>query len=49
VFTEPILDAWKLDYRLITRADQLDEIRDHALSCRAASKAGVALIAEGRG
>ena len=48
VFTEPILAAWKLDYRLITRADQLNEIREHALACRATGAPGVALIAEGR-
>ncbi|MEX2284504.1 MAG: thiamine pyrophosphate-binding protein [Gemmatimonadota bacterium] len=48
VFTEPILDAWKLDYRLITSGDQLGEMRDHAIACRTAGKPGVALIAEGR-
>jgi sulfopyruvate decarboxylase subunit alpha len=46
VFTEPILDAWKIDYRLITSPSQLDVIRDHMLSCRQANKAGAALIAE---
>ena len=29
VFTEPLLDAWRIDYRLITAPSQLDEIRDH--------------------
>lgn len=47
-FTEPVLDAWKLDYRLITDPAQLGEIRVHLLACRAAATAGVALIAEGR-
>ena len=46
VFTEPILDAWKIDYRLITSPSQLDVIRDHYTSCRQAGKAGAALIAE---
>ncbi|MSU51215.1 MAG: hypothetical protein EXS37_19360 [Opitutus sp.] len=47
-FTEPILDAWKIDYRLFTQPEQLGEIGVHALACRAAGRAGVALIAEGR-
>lgn len=47
-FTEPVLDAWKLDYRLITEAGQLDEIRAHLLACRSSAAPGVALIAEGR-
>lgn len=46
VFTEPILDAWKIDYRLITSATQLDTIRDHFISCRQAGRAGAALIGE---
>ena len=29
VFTEPTLDAWKIDYRLITRRDQMPEIDEH--------------------
>ena len=48
VFTEPVLDAWKIDYRLITSASQLEEIREHYVACRAASKPGAALIAEGK-
>jgi sulfopyruvate decarboxylase TPP-binding subunit len=48
VFTEPILDAWKIEYRLITGADQTDVIRAHYDACRAAGKPGVALIAEGK-
>ena len=46
VFTEPILDAWKIDYRLITSPSELGVIRDHFVSCRGAGKAGAALIAE---
>ena len=45
-FTEPILDAWKIDYRLVTSPSQLDVIRDHFIDCRAAGRAGVALIGE---
>ncbi len=47
-FTEPILDAWKLDWRLITRDSQLDEMRGHLDACRRAQKPGVVLVAEGK-
>lgn len=46
VFTEPILDAWRIDYRLITSPAEIDVIRDHFVACRAANKPGAALIAE---
>jgi len=48
VFTEPVLDAWKIPYRFIKTASQLDEIRQHYLQCRAAGTAGAVLIAEGK-
>ncbi len=48
VFTEPVLDAWRIDYRLITRPAQRDEILAHYVACRDASKPGAALIAEGK-
>jgi sulfopyruvate decarboxylase TPP-binding subunit len=48
VFTEPLLDAWRIDYRLITAPSQLDEIRTHYFACRDAGKPGAALIAEGK-
>lgn len=48
VFTEPILDAWRIDYHLVTRPDQLGEVREHYLACRRAGKPGAALIAEGK-
>ena len=48
VFTEPVLDAWRIDYRLITEPAQISTIREHYEVCRAASKAGAALIAEGK-
>lgn len=47
-FTEPILDAWRLDYRLITAATQLDELHEFLVASRQALKPAVALIAEGR-
>jgi sulfopyruvate decarboxylase TPP-binding subunit len=48
VFTEPILDAWKIPYRLIKSDSQLEEIRRHYLQCRAAGEPGAVLIAEGK-
>lgn len=47
-FTEPILDAWKLDYRLVTSSGQLSMIGEHAAQCFAGNRAGAALIAEGK-
>jgi sulfopyruvate decarboxylase subunit alpha len=46
VFTEPVLDAWRVDYRLIKSPAQFSEIRDHFLACQRAARAGAALIAE---
>ena len=48
VFTVPLLQAWNLDYRLITAPTQLDEMRSFLFDSRQAGKPGVALIAEGR-
>jgi sulfopyruvate decarboxylase TPP-binding subunit len=47
-FTEPILDAWCLEYRLITAPTQLDDMRAFLAASRQAGNPGVALIAEGR-
>jgi sulfopyruvate decarboxylase TPP-binding subunit len=46
VFTEPILDAWRIDYRLITEPSQLGDIGQHYTVCRAAGRAGAVVIAE---
>ena len=46
VFTEPILDAWRIDYKLIAAPTQLTEIGMHFTACRTASRAGAVLIAE---
>jgi sulfopyruvate decarboxylase subunit alpha len=46
VFTEPVLDAWRIDYVLITSPTQLDVIRTHYLECRDGGRAGAALIGE---
>jgi sulfopyruvate decarboxylase TPP-binding subunit len=47
-FTEPILEAWNLGYRLIAAPTQLDEMRTFLSDSRRAGKPAVALIAEGR-
>jgi sulfopyruvate decarboxylase TPP-binding subunit len=48
VFSEPLLDAWRIDYRLIKEPSQLDEVRAHYRACRDAGTPGAALIAEGK-
>ena len=48
VFTEPILAAWKMDVRLITKPTQSGEIEEHYRACQAADRAGVTLLAEGK-
>jgi sulfopyruvate decarboxylase subunit alpha len=48
VFTEPVLDAWRIPYRLITEPSQIETIADHWKACRAAGTPGAALIAEGK-
>jgi len=48
VFTEPTLDAWKIDYRLITSPDQFPTIGEHFKASRARCAPGAILIAEGK-
>ena len=48
VFTEPILDAWRLDYRLISRPEQFDVMAAHLAGWRDAERPRVILVAEGR-
>jgi sulfopyruvate decarboxylase subunit alpha len=48
VFTEPILAAWKIDYRLLTDTSQIGVIAEHFVACRDAAKPGAILIAEGK-
>ena len=47
-FTEPVLDAWKVEYRLLTKHEQLGEIAAHHAACRDANKPGAILVAEGK-
>jgi len=48
VFTEPILKAWGLPYRLIDTPEKLPDFSRFYEECRRTDSAGVALIAEGR-
>ncbi|HXV87397.1 MAG TPA: hypothetical protein VD793_11880 [Gemmatimonadales bacterium] len=47
-FTQPILDAWHIDYRLITSQDELDLATAHLHRCIQAGKPGAILVAEGK-
>jgi len=47
-FTEPILKAWGIDYRLIDTPERKGMLAEHYHACRSAEKPGVVLIAEGR-
>jgi sulfopyruvate decarboxylase TPP-binding subunit len=47
-FTEPTLDAWRIDYRLVREHSQLGEIAEHLTACRSAKKPGAILVAEGK-
>ena len=47
-FTEPVLDAWGLDYTIVREPGELPRMADHLRSCREAGRPGVALVAEGR-
>jgi sulfopyruvate decarboxylase TPP-binding subunit len=48
-YTEPIVRAWQIDYRLIDVPEKKPEIVEHYRRCRAAERPGFVLIAEGRG
>ena len=48
VFTEPLLDAWKIPYRLVTRRDELEALITHLMRCGEDGVAGAGLIAEGK-
>ena len=48
-FTEPILDAWGVDYVLIDAAEQIVRLREHFHESHRAGSPGIALVAEGKG
>ncbi len=47
-FTEPILDAWQVDYRFLTEPGQIGEIAEHINHCRQLEQPGIVLFAEGK-
>ena len=47
VFTEPVLDAWKIDYRVLTSPQQFGEVAEHYTACKRAGTAGAIIVAEG--
>ena len=47
-FTQPILDAWGLDYVLVASAGDKPKLAQHYQHCREAKTAGAVLLAEGR-
>ena len=48
VFTEPILDSWGIDYRLITEPGQFDAMAKHLADYQTAVRPRAILIAEGK-
>jgi sulfopyruvate decarboxylase subunit alpha len=48
VFTEPTLDAWKIDYRLLTEPAQFATIAEHYAATQGSGRAGCVLVAEGK-
>lgn len=48
VFTEPLLDAWKLDWRLVDSPDKMQLLKEHYRESRKAGRAGVVVLAEGK-
>jgi sulfopyruvate decarboxylase subunit alpha len=47
-FTEPILNAWGLDYVLIQHPNELTKMAEHFRACLESGRPGVVLVAEGR-
>jgi sulfopyruvate decarboxylase TPP-binding subunit len=48
VFTEPVLAAWRLEYKVLTDRSQFSTIAEHYTRCRSAGKPGAIVIAEGK-
>ncbi|HVU89479.1 MAG TPA: thiamine pyrophosphate-binding protein [Pirellulales bacterium] len=48
-FTEPVLEAWGLDYLLVDSTEALGKLAEHYRACQTAGRPGVALLAEGKG
>ena len=47
-FTQPILDAWGIDYVIVADDSDKPKLAQHYRHCREAGQAGAVLIAEGR-
>jgi sulfopyruvate decarboxylase TPP-binding subunit len=47
VFTEPVLDAWKIDYRVLTAAEQFGQVAEHYAACKDGNRPGAIIVAEG--
>lgn len=47
VYTEPILKAWNIDYRLIDEPRKRGLVKQHYQACRSANRPGAVLLAEG--
>ena len=47
-FTEPLLAAWQLEYRLVSRPEDFEVMADHLRLSLAERKPGVVLVAEGK-
>jgi len=47
-FTEPVLKAWQIDYRLVTRVDEYEAMAEHLEATPAGAAPRAVLIAEGR-
>ncbi len=48
-FTEPVVKAWGLDYTVLTAPDGPGEFVRHYRQSQSAGRAGLALVAEGKG
>ena len=48
VFTEPVLDAWRIEYTLITKPEQLPIIADQFNMTRVDGRARAIVVAEGK-
>ena len=48
VYTEPTLEAWGIDYRLVARPEEYAAIGDHYRACLEAGRPGAILLAEGK-
>jgi sulfopyruvate decarboxylase subunit alpha len=48
-FTEPIVQAWQLDYVVLSQRDWCRQLASHYRACEQAGRPGIGLLPEGRG